>query len=241
MLSWLSAFRHSHVLDICFSEPILASKRSSVADPVMISFSPQSNTNPLTTPLPPPPTSAPAPPPQPPKPTWEWKNDHGGWTPYDAPTQTIIETGYQVFARSPTAVLHPSFVKQYQSSFRKLILLITQNQIILNHGFFGQSKGGYRIDFKTSMQTKIATNYSRDIRRTVSTHSLVCSLSKIYQSNSSPFYLHPMPCTCILLMTDLVSCSASRPATCPLAALSRVINLAASSLALPCNREVGCP
>jgi hypothetical protein len=69
---------------------------------------------------------------------WCWLNDDGGFTNYDEETSMILERGYQ---KSPEKIL------------------------LLEHGFFGQSPGGYHVDFGTMTQTKVSTGFLRHIKR----------------------------------------------------------------------------
>eukprot|EP01126_Amoeba_proteus_P011360 TRINITY_DN14570_c0_g2_i4.p1 TRINITY_DN14570_c0_g2~~TRINITY_DN14570_c0_g2_i4.p1 ORF type:complete len:186 (+),score=22.09 TRINITY_DN14570_c0_g2_i4:1241-1798(+) len=71
---------------------------------------------------------------------WCWLNDDGGFNNYDEETSLLLETNYQ---KCPEKLMS------------------------LNHGFFGQSPGGYTIDFNNMTQTKEASGYVRHIRRKV--------------------------------------------------------------------------
>eukprot|EP01128_Nolandella_sp_AFSM9_P002968 TRINITY_DN1340_c0_g1_i1.p1 TRINITY_DN1340_c0_g1~~TRINITY_DN1340_c0_g1_i1.p1 ORF type:complete len:1012 (-),score=162.82 TRINITY_DN1340_c0_g1_i1:125-2833(-) len=86
----------------------------------------------------------------PPQTIWEWKNDNSGvglkFTPFDQKTTALIEAAFQTFNTNSTA-----------------------RTLTLTHGFFGNTPGGYTIDFVSMEQTKVKTNYKRKVQRRVVT------------------------------------------------------------------------
>lgn len=70
---------------------------------------------------------------------WHWSTDSEEGK-YDEETSKILETA---FLKSP------------------------EKPLIMNHAYFGQSPGGYYVDFQTMMQTQVATGLTRHIKRKI--------------------------------------------------------------------------
>jgi hypothetical protein len=74
-------------------------------------------------------------------PVWSWLNEgDGNFVKYDEETTKILESAYH---KSPDKIL------------------------ILTHGYFGQTPGGFSIDFLYMTQTQVVSGFVRHIRRKV--------------------------------------------------------------------------
>jgi len=69
---------------------------------------------------------------------WVWNNDKGGFTAFDTHTALIIEIAYN---KDKSGKCH------------------------LTHGFYGDSPGGYLIDFQKMLQFKVQTGFYRTVQR----------------------------------------------------------------------------
>jgi len=69
---------------------------------------------------------------------WVWNNDRGGFTAFDTQTALMIEIAYN---KDKFGTCH------------------------LTHGFYGESPGGYLIDFQKMLQFKVQTGFYRIVQR----------------------------------------------------------------------------